>query len=83
MNITTEGKVLFQLTTDAEKDAMSHLSDYLNTVPYTNLTLPTNREVYNLVDAVSLKKKKKSININITLKINTKIPYLKLNNRHA
>ena len=30
MNITTEGRVLFQLTTDAEKDAMSHLSDYLN-----------------------------------------------------
>ena len=30
MNITTEGNVLFQLTTDAEKDAMSHLSDYLN-----------------------------------------------------
>jgi len=30
MNITTEGKVLFQLTTDAEKDAMSHLSEYLN-----------------------------------------------------
>ena len=30
MTIITNGTALFEITTDAEKDAMAHLSDYLN-----------------------------------------------------
>ena len=45
----------------AQQGTLGRAAETLNPVSYTHLTLPTNREVYISVIAVSLKKKTKNI----------------------